>query len=80
MSVAIDYILGKIPSRDRQPLLRFAKHLDTRKTQNLPYELLIKESGNYIITHNVNITDGLTNGADCKVVFIQSENNKPLDL
>ena len=58
-------------------LLEQAITLEPKKTQNLQYNLLLKESGNYMITHNINTSDGLTNGATCKIMMVQCVNNNP---
>lgn len=75
LSFAADYTQGDIPARDRRSLLEHAKGLETRKTQNLQYELQLKVSGNYMMTHNVNTSDGLTNGASCQIMKVQTVNN-----
>ncbi|WAR21306.1 LOW QUALITY PROTEIN: PIF1-like protein [Mya arenaria] len=71
MSQATDYVQGDISASGAKALLQVAKNMEPPKTQNLPYIIELKETGNYMTTHNINTVDGLTNGATCKIVFVQ---------
>ena len=76
-AVAMDYVIGNVPASSRRSVLTIARNLEPQQTQSLPYQLFLKQGGNYMITHNLNTSDGLTNGADCKIRYIQCSNDIP---
>lgn len=75
--MAIDYPQGHVGASGAKSLLEQAKTMLPQKTQNLRCELLLKESGNYMVTYNIDTSDGLTNGATCKITNVQCVNNNP---
>ena len=52
-------------------ILTAAQHKDINSTGNLPYELAVKEGVLYDLTANVDVEDGMVNGAECHVRHIE---------
>ena len=48
-------------------ILTAALNKDVNSTGNLPYKLAVKEGVLYNITANVDVEDGMVNGAECHV-------------
>jgi len=64
---AQNFVIGNIPNEAKDSLLTIAKDLPAQKTQNLRQMLQLKIGGKYMLTHNIDTTDGLTNGALCTI-------------
>ena len=65
LSTANDVIEGKckLEGKSSEILLAAAKNVDFQKANGLPYEILLKKSIRYMVTSNINTSDGITNGA-----------------
>jgi DNA replication protein DnaC len=63
MSVAFDRIQGTCTDEQRGFLLSYVKSLPTKDTDGLPNEVLLKVGAIYMISLNVDVSDGLFNGS-----------------
>ena len=52
-------------------VLAAAQNKDVNSTGNLPYQLTVKEGLLYDLTANVDVEDGMVNGAECRVRYIE---------
>ena len=52
-------------------VLGAAQNKDINSTGNLPYQLTVKEGLLYDLTANVDVEDGMVNGAECRVRYIE---------
>jgi exonuclease III len=80
ISYATDYTIGDISQSVKSKVLDIAKSLPQQKTQNLAQQLQIKITGQYMITHNIDTDDGLTNGATCVVKHFEIVDEMPTIL
>ncbi|XP_037820089.1 uncharacterized protein LOC119609402 [Lucilia sericata] len=81
-SYAIDQVKSVGLSREnRDRILENVKCFKTSETQGLRYDLKLKTTAKYMITVNINTSDGLVNGATGQLMQIGFDNNrKPLTL
>ena len=63
ISKAHDHCSSEIPNSMRDKALTIIKSYSKDKTYGLPLEINLKISGKYMITANVDVEDGLVNGA-----------------
>ena len=56
---------GQVTRLQKSALLAEVKEYPTQLAQNLVYSLMLKVSAQYMIIHNVDTSDGLTNGVPC---------------
>ena len=56
----------------RISILGAAQNKDVNSTGNLPYDLAVKEGVLYDLTANVDVQDGMVNGAECHVRHIEN--------
>ena len=68
---AIDSAPTDITATMQKLVLAAAQNKDVNSTGNLPYQLNIKEGLLYDLTANVNVEDGMVNGAECHVRYIE---------
>ena len=54
-------------------ILAAAQNKDLNSTGNLPYKLAVKEGVLYDLTANVDVEDGMVNGAECQVRCIEKK-------
>lgn len=80
ISEASDYTLGEASANVKSTVMEIAKSQPPQKTQNLLTELQLKVSAHYMMIQNVDIKDGLTNGASCQLMHVELSNNKPILL
>ena len=69
---AIDSPPTDISSTMQKLVLAAAQNKDVNSTGNLPYQLLVKEGIMYDLTANVDVEDGMVNGAECCVRYIDT--------
>ena len=68
---AIDSPPDNITATMRISILGAAQNKDVNSTGNLPYDLAVKEGVLYDLTANVDVQDGMVNGAECHVRHIE---------
>ena len=68
---AIDAPPSDITAAMQKLILAAAQNKDINSTGNLPYELAVKEGVLYDLTANVDVEDGMVNGAECHVRCIE---------
>ena len=68
---AIDSASTDVTAAMQKLVLRAAQNKDVNSTGNLPYQLTIKEGLPYDLTANVDVEDGMVNGAECRVRYIE---------
>ena len=68
---AIDSPPTDITATMQKLVLAAAQNKDVNSTGNLPYQLNIKEGLLYDLTANVDVEDGMVNGAECHVRYIE---------
>ena len=68
---AIDSPPSDVSATMQKLILTAAQHKDINSTGNLPYELAVKEGVLYDLTANVDVEDGMVNGAECHVRHIE---------
>ena len=68
---AIDSAPTDITATMQKLVLAAAQNKDVNSTGNLPYQLNIKEGLLYDLTANVDVEDGMVNGAECRVRYIE---------
>lgn len=73
---AVDHLIGVYSRTQRDQAYHALSKMKTRDAQNLPSELDLVENVRYMVTTNVNVQDGLYNGALGTLKFIEFENNK----
>lgn len=74
---ATDSVTGKITEKMKKNKLKSLKSMPRHLTYGLPYTLLLKVGIKYIMTVNVDIEDGLVNGATGTLRYIEfNENTK----
>jgi len=67
ISTATDSVHGQIYSATRAALLSEVKNYPIQQTQNLMENLIIKVGVQYMIVHNIDTSNGLTNGVPCTI-------------
>ena len=70
----IDSAPTDITATMQKLVLAAAKNKDVNSTGNLPYQLNIKEGLLYDLTANVDVEDGMVNGSECHVRYIEKKN------
>lgn len=73
---AIDKIVGAMSSSDKRQALSKLSSLKIQQTQGLASELILQIGLRYMVTCNIDISDGLFNGAIGILRFIEFKNNK----
>ena len=68
---AIDSPPSGITVAMQKLILAAAQNKDLNSTGNLPYKLAVKEGVLYDLTANVDVEDGMVNGAECQVRCIE---------
>ena len=71
-SRAYDHISADISENQKDKLLMSLKCKKTSESSGLPYEVLFKVGIKYMLTNNIDVQDGLVNGACCvlkKITF-----------
>ena len=68
---AIDSASTDISAAMQKLVLAAAQNKDVNSTGNLPYQLTLKEGLLYDLTANVDVEDGMVNGAECRVRYIE---------
>ena len=68
---AIDSASTDITAAMQKLVLGAAQNKDVNSTGNLPYQLTVKEDLLYDLTANVDVEDGMVNGAECRVRYIE---------
>ena len=68
---AIDSAFTGIKAAMQKLVLGAAQNKDVNSTGNLPYQLTVKEGLLYDLTANVDVEDGMVNGAECRVRYIE---------
>ncbi|KAI8116853.1 ATP-dependent DNA helicase PIF1 [Lucilia cuprina] len=77
---SIKSIVG-LSRENRDRILENVKSFKTSETQGLRYDLKLKTTAKYMITVNINTSDGLVNGATGQLMQIDFDNNrKPFTL
>jgi len=61
----------------KQKLLEEAKNLTQQECDGLRYETYLKVEGQYFITVNVNVQDGLFNGATGIIKYLEYNQHSP---
>jgi hypothetical protein len=77
ISTAIDKVLGKSSITAKETFLDFLKTKKKADTNGLPYKLVLKKNIKYMITINIDVADGLVNGACGVLKDITLEKAKP---
>ena len=70
---AIDSASTDITAAMQKLVLGAAQNKDVNSTGNLPYQLTVKEGLLYDLTANVDVEDGMVNGAECRVRYIEKK-------
>ena len=70
---AIDSASTDITAAMQKLVLGAAQNKDINSTGNLPYQLNVKEGLLYDLTANVDAEDGMVNGAECRVRYIEKK-------
>ncbi|MDY6841695.1 MAG: AAA family ATPase [Pseudomonadota bacterium] len=60
---ATDTVMGEVSAPLKEELLQKVRGLEVTQTQSLATQLLLKVDSRVMLVHNVDIADGLTNGA-----------------
>ena len=68
---AVDSPPSDISTSMQKLILAAAQNKDINSTGNLPYQLAIKEGVLYDLTANIDVEDGMVNGAECRVRYIE---------
>ena len=68
---AIDSTSTDITAAMQKLVLAAAQNKDVNSTGNLPYQLTVKEGLLYDFTANVDVEDGMVNGAECRMRYIE---------
>ena len=68
---AVDSAPTDITAAMQKLVLAAAQNKDVNSTGNLPYQLTVKEDLLYDLTANVDVEDGMVNGAECRVRYIE---------
>ena len=68
---AIDSPPSDIITSMQKLILAAAQNKDINSTGNLPYQLAVKEDVLYDLTANIDVEDGMVNGAECRVRYIE---------
>ncbi len=75
------YFVGRGTELTKRNLLEYAKKLDQQKSDGLPYETFLKVGGIYFVSTNVDVQDGLFNGATGmlrRIEYTTNSNNQLL--
>ena len=70
---AIDSASTDITAAMQKLVLGAAQNKDVNSMGNLPYQLTVKEGLLYDLTANVDVEDGMVNGAECRVRYIKKK-------
>ena len=73
---AIDVVMGYAPENVKERLLKQVKQNPTKSNQGLPTEILAKLIARYMVTVNVDVADGLANGATGWLRYVSHGMNK----
>ena len=73
---AIDSASSDITAAMQKLVLGAAQNKDVNSMGNLPYQLTVKEGLLYDLTANVDVEDGMVNGAECRVRYIEKKTCK----
>ncbi|XP_031637004.1 uncharacterized protein LOC116349612 [Contarinia nasturtii] len=73
---ALDNICGKISAASKKKRLETMSNMSRHQTYGLPYDLDLKIGIRYMVTVNIDVEDGLVNGATGTLGYIQCDNNK----
>ncbi|GBM98029.1 hypothetical protein AVEN_151120-1 [Araneus ventricosus] len=76
ISIAKDVILGKLAESTKERVLEGLKRKKLNEMNGLPHWLTLKIGIKYMITNNIDVEDGLVNGACGILKLITFENNK----
>ncbi|XP_011867235.1 PREDICTED: ATP-dependent DNA helicase pfh1-like, partial [Vollenhovia emeryi] len=81
-SIAKDSILGKISSKLRNKLLTALKNKKRTECGGLDYKITLKIGINYMITSNIDVEDGLVNGACGKLqkITLKPGTDEPMKI
>lgn len=63
ISIARDQIASNISNEKKQKIMASLMNEDPRKTNGIPYKIILKKNIKYIIVVNIDTNDGLVNGA-----------------
>ncbi|GBM80454.1 ATP-dependent DNA helicase PIF1 [Araneus ventricosus] len=80
ISIAKDVILGKLAESTKERVLEGLKRKKLNEMNGLPHRLTLKIGIKYMITNNIDVEDGLVNGACGILKLITFENNKSHEL
>ena len=62
-----DSVQGQVSNDAKKAILAEILNYPPQLTQNMHHSLLLKVDGLYMIVHNLDTSDGLTNGVPCTV-------------
>ena len=68
---AMDSPPTDITQNMQKAILAAAKNKDVNSTGNLPFTLALKVEQLYDVTANLAVSDGIINGAECHIKFIE---------
>jgi hypothetical protein len=74
---AEDKIVGATSVVEKQQVLFNLKKLTTQQTQGLPSSLILQVGVRYMVTSNIDVSDGIFNGATGVLQFIELLDGKP---
>lgn len=74
---AIDKVIGASNVTDKNQALHALEQLPTDRTYGLPKILCLQYGVRYMVTSNINVSDGLFNGASGVLKFIEVSNKGP---
>jgi len=70
ISEAYDLYVGEDRPERKTAILALFKERHHKYTQGLMSRLMLKEGGKYVLSTNIEVADGLTNGAPCVLKHI----------
>ncbi|CAG9799161.1 unnamed protein product [Chironomus riparius] len=73
---AIDNIIGATSETDKRQVRFSLQQLSHRETQGLATELVLQKGIRYMITSNIDVTDGLYNGGTGELMFMEFRNRE----
>lgn len=74
---AKDIVIGALNKSDKTQALHSLKDLSTQKTYGLPMEVSLQLGVRYMVSTNIDVSDGLFNGASGILRFIEQTNKGP---